>query len=204
MMSRKFTLREKILLLVCAVILLGVFYYFVIWAPTSETINNNNSEELQSELLIEQAKAMSITTMKKSIEDAKTNNLGTVAAYNNLSNEINELNSILNGTSSINLTFSDATLSGTTVRRDITVNYSTSNYAQARSVMNDLAACKYRCLIKDATISSKTSTATSGVQSAGTVDVSLKITFFETATGATSMDGLKVEQTTTTAAATAK
>ena len=56
MMSRSFTKREKILLLVMAVLLLGLVYYQFVIREAADAVERYDVKELESELLIEQAK----------------------------------------------------------------------------------------------------------------------------------------------------
>ena len=57
MMSRSFTKREKILLLIMAVLLLGLVYYRFVIVETANAVERYDVSELESELLVEQMKA---------------------------------------------------------------------------------------------------------------------------------------------------
>lgn len=193
MMSRSFTKREKILLLVMAVLLLGLVYYQFVIREAADAVERYDVKELESELLIEQAKAQSKAQMLAEIEKGTTDVNGIVASYNNIKNEIRELNDILSGTSGYNISFEQAVRSGDTARRDITITYEASNYKKARSVMKSLKNCKYRCMIKDVSFTSQ-SEGSSGLRSGGKVSVSLKVTFYETMVDADTTLGLKEEK----------
>ena len=193
MMSRSFTKREKILLLVMAVLLLGLVYYQFVIKETADAIERYDVSALESEMLIEQAKAQSKAQMLAEIEKGTADVNGVVASYNNIKNEIRELNDILSGTSGYNISFEQAVRSGDTARRDITITYETSNYNKARSVMKSLKNCKYRCMIKDVSFTSQSQGA-SGLRSGGKVSVSLKVTFYETMVDADTTLGLKEEK----------
>ena len=56
-MSRKFTVKENILLLICVAMFLGIFYYQILWKSTEKTLETYNVVELDNELLIVQLKA---------------------------------------------------------------------------------------------------------------------------------------------------
>ena len=60
MMSRSFTKREKILLLIMAVLLLGLVYYRFVIVETANAVERYDVTELESELLVEQMKAEGI------------------------------------------------------------------------------------------------------------------------------------------------
>ena len=84
MMSREFTSREKILLLVLCVLLLGIAYYEFIIKDVDETIKKYDTEDLETELLIEQTKAQSIMDMEAEMKNAKAQTGSVVASYNNI------------------------------------------------------------------------------------------------------------------------
>ena len=52
MMSRSFTKREKILLLIMAVLLLGLVYYRFVIVETANAVERYDVTELESELLV--------------------------------------------------------------------------------------------------------------------------------------------------------
>lgn len=197
MMSRRFTTREKILLLICAGILMAVLYYKVIYTPTVEAVEVFNTEELESDLLLAQVKAQKMDSMKAEIEGGTLKESGVVPTYNNLQNEINELNHILASADTYELAFSEATLIGDTVRRDISVSFHTGDYDSMKSVLENLYKCKYRCLIRSLQITTSSAQGT-GIKTGGNLNVSLTVTFYETTVNAESTAGLKLEENTET------
>ena len=121
MLSRKFTTREKVLLLVMAIMLLGLFYYQVVYKQTENMIADYDTIDLENELTIVQGKAAKKKKMEQEMADGGQKANGEVATYNNITNEINELNTILANADTFNLDFGEAKAEGTTVRRDIQV-----------------------------------------------------------------------------------
>ncbi|SHK26654.1 type II secretion system protein M [Hespellia stercorisuis] len=198
MINRRFTLREKILLLVCAVILLGIFYYKFVYVDAIEASRTYSVEDLDLELQTAQAKVAKMQQMQAEIDSGESQLNGTVATYNNLENEIAELNRILASADTFNLDFADATLTGDTVRRDISVSFHTGSYASMKNILLSLKNCQYRSLIKDVDVST-TSTQSTGINNSGDLNVSLTVTFYETAVNATSTAGLvQTEETSDT------
>lgn len=194
MMSRKFTTREKVLLLVCAVLLLGILYYRVVWVETANIIAANDVTLLEDEMLLEQMRATSKKQMVDEMAGGTMEPTGEVAVYNNLQNEINELNSILASADTYNIGFFDATLDGTTVRRDVNITFHTGDYGSMKSTLQKLHDCQYRCLIQDMTVST-TARAEGGIQRNGDINVSLKVTFYETTNNAETTIGLPEPET---------
>lgn len=187
MMSREFTSREKILLVVLCVLLLGILYYEFIVKDVEETIKKYNTEDLETELLIEQSKAASIMDMEAEMEAAKAESGSVVASYNNIKNEISALNDIFAAATTYNFDFNQAIKDGDAVRRDITISFTASSYNTAESIIEKLHDCKYRCLIRNISINTSSG---EGISS-GSVSVSMTVTFFETMYNANTTDGLE-------------
>lgn len=193
MMSRKFTLREKVLLLVCAVILLGLFYYRVVWMETAETITASNTSSIQDEIMIQEAMSQKKTQMEDELKTNSANTLGEIAPYNNISNEMNELSTILQSADSYELSFSEATLEGTTVRRNIDVTYHASSFQNLMKILQSLHDCKYRCMIGNVNIQTASAQSAS-IQKSSDLNVSLTITFYETTYNSGSTAGLAQQE----------
>lgn len=193
MLSRKFTMREKILLLVMAIMLLGLFYYQVVYKQTENMIAGYDTIELENELTIVQGKAAKKKKMEQEMAEGGQKANGVVASYNNITNEINELNAILANADTFNLSFDEAKAEGTTVRRDIQVSFRTGSYAKMKEFLQQLHDCKYRCLIRDVSVSANGSN-DKGLNSSNDINVSLIVTFYETTFNAKSTEGLKTQQ----------
>ena len=187
MMSREFTRREKILLLALCLLLLGILYYEFIVKDVDAAIEKYNTEELETELLIEQAKAQSIMDMQSEMRDEKAETGSVVASYNNIKNEIRALNDIIAGASSYHFDFSQPVRDHDAVRRNVDIGFTAGSYATAESIIRKLYDCKYRCLIRSISIDAGSG---QGIRS-GSVSVSMSVTFFETMYNANTTDGLE-------------
>lgn len=196
MMSRSFTTREKILIIVLCALLLGLLYYQFIVKDVDEAIARYDTEELETELLMEQTKAMTIVQMKKEMNENKSMTGKVVASYNNVRNEISALNTIFANAIDYNLNFSDPIKDGDAVRRVIDITFTARSYDSAVSIIKELYNCKYRCLIRNIDIAPGS---VSGGINSGNVSVTLQVTFFETMYNADTQQGLEdanEEQTT--------
>lgn len=187
MMSREFTTREKILLLVLCVLLLGIVYYEFIIKDVDETIKQYDTEDLETELLIEQTKAQSIMDMEAEMKNTKAETDSVVASYSNIKNEISALNDIFAAASTYNFDFNQAMKDGDAVRRDINISFTAGSYSTAERIIEKLHDCKYRCLIRNISINTSSG---EGISS-GSVSVSMTVTFFETMYNANTTDGLE-------------
>ena len=194
-MKHKFTSRELLLIIIAAFLALGIFYYELVYKSVVNSVNTYDVTSLQDQLIIEQAKASSEKQMKDAIEAEKANpSTGEVEVYNNLANEVNELGRILNGSAEeVSISWASPTLTDTTVRRIATISFKAKSYDTARSLIKSINDMKYKNSISKISLAHSTcSTDTS------TVTVSMTLTFFETTTGATSLEGLITTDSTTT------
>lgn len=186
-MSRKFTAREKIFLLVCSFMFLSIFYYQVVWKSTSKTMESYNTITLEDELLAIQTKAQKMLQMEKIIEEHNGQVKGLVADYNNLENEIIELNKVLKEARSYQLDFEDPTTDGSIVRRNINITFQAKSYQVGKKIIQSLQDFRYKCLLRDINISALEDS----LQTTKQVNVSLKATFYEGITDSVSKAGLK-------------
>ena len=187
MMSREFTSREKLLLLILCVLLLGIVYYQFVVKAVDETIQKYDTAELETDLLIEQTKAENILSMEKEMKSLRTQSKSRVPSYNNIKALIGELNDIFAAASTYNFNFNQAMKEGDAVRRDVNISFTAGTYSGAESIIEKLADCRYRCLIRDISIS----TGSEGGIGSGSVSVSMTATFFETMYNANTEDGLE-------------
>ena len=109
-MSRDFTTREKIMLLVLTLILLAAGYYAVIDQPIRTAINEAKSQqdELNTELMLLQTKAASLSRMQSELDSIEqSGSLGKMGSYNNSKAELDELNQLLQDANTYDISFSD-------------------------------------------------------------------------------------------------
>lgn len=195
MLSRKFTLREIILLLIAILLLLGIFYYQVILKDYNEAKVTFNTASLEDQESILTAKAMKYKQMKTYIEEHADDNYGTVAVYNNLSNEIEALSNVFTGIDNVSINWQEPSLTNTIVRRNATITFDVSSYEQAKNIMKSINELEYKCIITSTSLSDGNTTS---ITSSSDITVELNVTFFETIEGAKTTSGLVVEDTSVT------
>lgn len=154
---------------------LSIFYYQVVWKSTGEAMKAYDTIALEDELLVIQTKAQKMMQMEKKIEENKGNTTGLVAAYNNLDNEIIELNQVLKKVKSYQLQFEDPTTDGSIVRRNFTITFEAESYEIGKHILEQLQKSRYKCLLRDITFSSMNNS----IQHTKKVNVSVKGTFYE-------------------------
>ncbi|MEG1561361.1 MAG: type II secretion system protein GspM [Raoultibacter sp.] len=189
LMTRAFSAREKVLLLVLSVLLIGACYYLLVVKNVADMKDNNAAqlEEVQMQIDAQQSLLLARSQMVKALEElGPTEQLPAVAVYDNVRNEINELNAALAGASTSNLSFGQPELDGTLVRRAVSVSYTVPTTEAAIAVMKELQNGTYACEILDFSLTNSLKT-DGGVSS---VAATLTLTYFETTTGSTNLSGL--------------
>ncbi|MGN1388167.1 MAG: hypothetical protein ACI4WR_00810 [Bulleidia sp.] len=195
MLSHEFTKREKILLLICAILFLGFFYYEVVYRNVQARLADYNTDNLVTEIQLETAKSSKISQMQRVIEDSEGKVTGDLSIYNNQSAEITAMGEIFDeDADNVSLSWSDPVLSGTIVRRDVTISFHCTSYQNFRNVLKKMSEMQYRCLIRDVTVSGYDRNAGTGIQDGSDLNASIQVTFFETTEGASNLSGLTVSQ----------
>jgi hypothetical protein len=188
MLNRKFTLRETILILIAAVLALGIFYYQVIVKNYNEAKVTYNVSSLEDEMMVLTAQVSKKKTMEDYIENHSDEEVGEVAIYNNLANEIDALASVLDSKAeNISITWNEPTLSEETVRRIANISLTASSYDAAKQIIREIANLEYRCIISQVSLSSGDS---ESLNRTSEVSLNMTVTFFETTVGSTSTSGL--------------
>lgn len=189
-LSRDFTMREKILLLALAVLIIGIGYYKFIDEPVRSTIANAKAEEanLQVELEAVQAKVAALKKMEFQLENMTSSDKDYMPSYNNRKAEIKQLNDILQNAQSYSVTFDSITREGNQIRRNFTLQFTTNRYTSAESILDRLEDGPYRCKLTEVLCTSE-----SGNVYNGEISVSAVATFYETVVGCTDEAGLPAE-----------
>ncbi|MBR5341374.1 MAG: hypothetical protein IK151_05560 [Erysipelotrichaceae bacterium] len=189
MLNRGFSVREKVLLVLCAVIGLGIFYYEIAYKSFKNSLEAYDISNIQNETVILQAQVSNKRMMEQYLIDHKNDTYGELALYNNLSKEISELSMIFDGIDNLSISWSDPTLLNTTVRRNANVSFTTVGYQKVVDLVKAIHNCKYRCLISDLSISTNRDEV---LDDNSDVKVNIVITFFETIDDNTNLEGLTV------------
>lgn len=186
-LSRDFTIREKIVLLLLALVLIGLAYYQFVDKPVRTSIARAENEKaaLELELQTVQLKVAQLEKMQNEIDSiTSSGSINRMPSYNN-SKEVNKLlNSVL-GKLDYAITFSNVTRSGDQIRRNISLRFTAPNYSSMEQVIDKLAQSEYRCLIGNVSCSLNNER-----DGSKTVVVNLTATFYETMVGGTADAGL--------------
>lgn len=189
MKSRKFTVRELLLIIIAAVIGLGIFYYEVVYKGFQNSIEKYATEDLESQAIVLQAQVIKKKQMEKYIEENEGKELGEVTIYNNLSNEIKELDRIFASVDELVVTWSTPTLTETTVRRNANIAFEIVGYDNVVDLIIELTNCKYRCLLRDVSVAAEKDDLLNNI---GNIKVSIDVTFFEKVDENSNLQGLTI------------
>lgn len=184
-LSRDFTTREKILLLVLSLALLALGYFQFVYKPTQEALDTavSTREAMQVELDGLTARLLRLNRMQNEIDQVISD--GTVSpmpSYNNSKAELALLNDLLSGTEQYSVSFSNVTRDGDQIRRDFALEFTASDLNMVKAILFRLSGSGYRCLVDDLRC------VFSGVT--GSVQVSTTATFYETMVGGVPDAGL--------------
>lgn len=157
-MNRAFTRREKALLLCLVVILLVVGYLKLFLEPVQAGIftAREQQEIATAELLVEQARLTRQQAMEAEL-DALTGMEQTaeLPIYDNVENVMVQLDAILSATEEYSLQFDPVIFGEDLLSRPIHLTFVAANYKAARTVLEDLYHCPYRCSLDALTLSSE-------------------------------------------------
>ncbi len=143
-MTRSFTTREKILLVVLAFLVIGIGYFKLLLEPINDQITEYqlNMEAEESEIISNTAILNRMQRMQEELQtiyasgDAKP-----LPSYDNSDRMLVELNTILSRASDYSLNFgTPAALADSTyiVRRPISLEFTADSYETARGIIDDL------------------------------------------------------------------
>lgn len=186
--TRKFTRREKVLLVIMAIVMVaGAYFWFVQMPLSAQMLEIQTAQaDAESELIVLQAKARRQNEMEAELEKLKSSTIyAETPKYDNLQAVITTLNSIMAETNDYSLNFQPVVQAedGNIIRREISMKFTSGTYDQARRVITRLHDGAFRCQISDLSISA-IAPADAGQGYVATldknsVDVSLTITYFE-------------------------
>lgn len=177
------------LLLILAIVVVVGAYYFLVVKNVADTLAANQAEfeEVQAQIDAQTALAQARTRMESELSElGDGQSLPEVAVYDNIRNELNELNGLMSSAASYDLTFDQPRLDGDLVRRDVKVSFTVPDYRSALDMVSKLENGSYRCLVNDFTLTGK-------LLADGSVDgvaATLDVTYLETTKGSANLSGL--------------
>ena len=170
---KKFTPRERVLLVILCILLVFCAYYFLFYTPVNESIAafDVQNSTLDEQIVEVDAKVVRMNEMKAELDKITSsgNELKELPAFDNRGNVMNSLSTILADALQYNVSFSTVDEEESTVRRNISLSYSCANRSTALAILQKINDGEYPCLIKNCNIS----------DSGSACSVSVELTYFE-------------------------
>ena len=191
-LSRDFTLREKILLLFLSILLIGLCYVQFVDRPVRTALENAkvDYDNLNMELSVVNAKVNDLQKKQSELESLQnTGHISIMNSYNNSKEEIQLLNELLEDTEQYDVVFADVTRDGDLIRRNVNIQFVAGNIEKAEQVIMGLYDSSNRCLISDVVVSSFERGEKRDITSQK-VEVKVTATFYETMVGGREDAGL--------------
>ena len=188
-LSRSFTLKEKILLLLLSLILVALAYYQFVDQPVRSALAQAQAEadSLSMELTAVTAKLTTMRNMRAELDDVTAGGKASeMGSYNNSKAEIAMLNDVLSEALQYSITFANVTRDNDQIRRNFTFQFTMDDYEAMEGMIDDLLENHYRCLIDDL----RCTASRDGDVTEGTITVNGTATFYETMVGGTPDAGL--------------
>lgn len=178
--------RGWMLLLIAGVIALVVLYILFVDRPIRSGMNT--AEKVTPLLEAEAEKVSSeladLHRMQSELEKIETGQeeKSYMPSYNSSKEELDFLNRTLSWAEDYYIGFDQVTRMGDQIRRGFSLQFKTSNFASAVSILNDIEQGENRCLVGDVSFSP---TEKGASLMDGGVQVSCSATFYETVVGGT-------------------
>ena len=188
-LSRDFTLKEKLLLLLLSLVLVGLAYYQFVDQPVRSKVESAHAEAnaLTTELKTVEAKLEKMHRMRNELDDVTAGGTASeMGSYNNSKEEYQVLNDILGNALTYSITFANVTRDNDQIRRNFTFQFTMDDYEAMEEMIDDLLENHYRCLIDDL----RCTASRDGDVTEGTITVNGTATFYETMVGGTPDAGL--------------
>lgn len=194
-LSRDFTIGEKVLILILIVVLLGLGYYFFVDQPVRSELESCAAEKiaLQTELDAVTAKLTVIKKMRTELENIEhQGDVSVMRSYNASKEEIRRLNDVLAQATQYSIAFANVTKDGDQIRRNFSLQFTAPDYDTVSKIISDLSDSEIRCLVADITCSRGTRYIYGAYENTNDLPytVSATATFYETMVGGTPDAGL--------------
>lgn len=142
-MNRPFTTREKVLMVILVLLIIAIGYFKLLLEPINQNIENyqNMTADEQDQILINTTLIQKKRQMEAELEAIFAEGEPTpIPVYDNSVEILNELHSILDGSTEYTLSFSNTAPMDVSylVMRPVNLSFHAASYAAARRILNQL------------------------------------------------------------------
>ena len=185
-LSKAFTRRERVLLVIMSIVLLCGAYFFLVHQPVEAQKANliSAAAEAENERILLDAKLTKIAEMEAELAGLP-DNLAPTPDYDNLQPVVNHLNAVMASTLDYTMSFQPAVMpeEGRIVRRAIDMTFTCSDYAAAHDIITQLHYGPFRCQLDNLSVSAQRTEGMEGdftpALPGSRTEVSLTVTYFE-------------------------
>ncbi len=186
-LTRQFTRREQVLLLILAVLFLFTVYFLGVHLPVTEALERVRAEReaVSADVAALEAKQRRMDRMRQELEVILSQpHVAEIPTYDNLQRVMDFLNAVLSPAEDYSLSFQGPRQAGDSaiLRREMQMSYVSPSYPAAREVLERLQNCPFRCQLSALSMEPFAGDGQSNTDAAltdGPVQVSLTVTFFE-------------------------
>ena len=181
-LTRRFTRREIVLMMLLVLIALVGIYFYAVHYPIVQRHKEIESERNEVEFNTEVAQTRSVVykSMKSELEEIFAmpgDELTVMPEYDNIQTLMNYFNVIFSGTDPA-LNFDEVYMDGKINVRTMRFSFKASSYKQAKKILGQLTSTGYRCMLENVSIVPEQN---EGEIENGALKVSGVITFYELA-----------------------
>ena len=156
-LTRTFTRREVVLMLVLVlIVLVGAYFYAVHYPVTTRLAEiETEREDLELNTTVAETRAAIYRSMKSELEEIfamPEDEITVMPEYDNIQALMNYFNVIFAGTDPT-LNYDEVRMNGNIAARTIRFHFTAPNYAHAKTILGQLTATGYRCLLESVSMS---------------------------------------------------
>ena len=193
-LSRDFTTREKVILVILIIFLIGFAYYQFVDKPIRNNLEKAEAEaaSIQTEITAVNTKIAALERMKNELDSITAENRSSyMASYNNSKAELKLLNDVLSAATQYSISFANVTRNGDQIRRDFSLQFTAPDYKSMRDIILSLTSVEFRCLIGNMSCNISKTLHRDNTEY-GEYVVNATATFYETMVGGVPDSGLPV------------
>ena len=148
-LTRDFSTKEKVLILILMVIIISAAYYLFVYRTVDDQIaaHISESQALESQLTIATAQVERLKAISDQLENDTLKSY--MPSYNSSKKELDFLNQTLAATEDYIVNFTSITRNADQISRGFKLQFTAGDYAQAESIIKALEDSEIRCLIGD-------------------------------------------------------
>ena len=148
LLSRDFTVTEKVILLILTLVLMGLAYYQFIDQPIRNSLEEAQAQKDALQMELDYINLRIKDYENRVYEIQQLRELGRpMPSYNSSERELSILNNILKPASEFEAFLQNITLNGDQIRRGFTLNFKSNSFETVKGIFTRLSNSPIRCLV---------------------------------------------------------